>query len=157
MKTKSRVTEAGEANGCMVAIFMVIGMIALALVICMFDGGGSNTKHTDEEAERDAYQAKQTEEKQIAEEKIDKDAREQTPRDRQQSSGSAMNGYTWRGLSYEARMIFCNTCAARVQSRKPGITGQLIFDSLQEFYTTTDPKLLSQPATDIAALTIAAF
>ena len=68
-----------------------------------------------------------------------------------------MNGYTWRGFSYEARMIFCNTCAARVQSRKPGITGQLIFDSLQEFYTTTDPKLLSQPATDIAALTIAAF
>ena len=111
----------------------------------------------EERKEREARAVREAEAKKIADAEAAKIAEAEQTRERRASSGSTLNGYTWRTASLETRMRFCNACAARVQSRKPGITGNFIFDSLQEFYNSNDPKILSQPATDIAALTIAAY
>ena len=111
----------------------------------------------EERKEREARAVRDAEAKKIADAEAARIAKAEQAGERRASSGSTLNGYTWRTASLETRMRFCNACAARVQSRKPGITGNFIFDSLQEFYNSDDPKILRQPATDIAALTIAAY
>jgi len=67
------------------------------------------------------------------------------------------DGYTWRSASLEFRKSFCDAAAARSQSIKPGITGQFIFDAVQEFYTTDDPNLLKKKLFDIMALAMSAY
>ena len=113
-------------------------------------------KESEERAARDREKA--FEERKIASAEEAKNAEAERARERRSSaSGGTLNGYSWRSASMATRMAFCHACAARVQSRKPSITGGFIFDSLQEFYTSTDQKILGTSAADIAALTIAAY
>ncbi|MDX2226095.1 MAG: hypothetical protein SFY92_03200 [Verrucomicrobiae bacterium] len=41
MKTKFKPHQAGEANGCQMLIYLVVGGLALSVVISMCEGGGS--------------------------------------------------------------------------------------------------------------------
>jgi len=70
-----------------------------------------------------------------------------------ESSGAA----DWRAASFEYRTSFCQIVAEKAQSKKPGITGRVIFDSIQEFYNTTDPQLLKTSIYDVVAGTIALY
>jgi hypothetical protein len=111
----------------------------------------------EERKEREARAVRDAEATKIADAEAAKIAEAEQARELRTSSGSTLNGYAWRRASLEARMRFCNEFAARVQSMKPGITGDFIFGALQEFYNSDDPKILSQPARDIAALTTAVY
>jgi hypothetical protein len=70
-----------------------------------------------------------------------------------QSSGVA----EWKAASSEYRMTFCEIVAEKSQSKNPGITGKVIFDSVQEYYNTTDPQLLKTSIYDVVLSTIAMY
>ena len=76
----------------------------------------------EERKEREARAVREAEAREIADAEAAKIAEAEQARERRASSGSTLNGYTWRTASLETRMRFCNACAARVQSRKPEIT-----------------------------------
>lgn len=66
-------------------------------------------------------------------------------------------GSDWRTASLEYRKKYCELMATANQRSKPGITGQFIFDSLQEFYTTDDKRLMSTKIVEIVGLTVAVY
>jgi len=70
---------------------------------------------------------------------------------------SSYDGYYWRNLSYEERMGICERAAEISQKRKSGITSDFIYSSVQEFYTTSDEKLLKQPIINIISATVSAY
>lgn len=70
---------------------------------------------------------------------------------------SSYDGYYWRNLSYEERRDMCERAAKISQRLKPGITNEYIFASVQEFYTTSDEKLLKQPIINIISATVSAY
>lgn len=98
--------------------------------------------------EREAALAKEAEEKRLANEQAAK-ASEQGSN----SGSGTLNGYAWRAMSTKQRISLCNIYAAQFRSRKPGVTGQLLFDSLEAFYSGSNPDILRQPVKDIAAAT----
>lgn len=69
---------------------------------------------------------------------------------------SSSTGADWRTASLEYRKQYCERMATAQQKIKPGITGQFLFDSLQEFYTTTEKGVLNTKIVEIIALTVAA-
>jgi hypothetical protein len=73
------------------------------------------------------------------------------------SFDSSSDGYSWRSASIGYRRAYCNVAATNVQHLRPGITGKFLFDALQEFYTTDNPKLLRQKINEIIALSVTAY
>lgn len=70
---------------------------------------------------------------------------------------TSSTGSDWRTASLEYRKKYCELMATANQRSKPGITGQVIFDSLQEFYTTDDKNLMKTKIVEIVALTVTVY
>ena len=70
---------------------------------------------------------------------------------------SESTGYDWNRATTEYKQEYAKLMAGREKELAPGITGTVIYDSLNTFYTSSDPNILSQPIVQMVALTVAAF
>lgn len=70
---------------------------------------------------------------------------------------SNSTGSDWRTASLEYRKKYCELMARANQEIKPGVTGQFIFDSLQEFYTTESKTVMNTRIVEIVGLTVALY
>ncbi len=81
---------------------------------------------------------------------------EKTPinaRTREAMFTSSSNGYDWNAASSSYKRQFTDMIASKLQSHSPGITGQVLYDSLNEFYRTSDANLLRENIHNIIGLT----
>lgn len=70
---------------------------------------------------------------------------------------SQSTGADWNSASLDYRKSYCQRMATAQQELAPGISGQFIFESLQEFYISDDPTITQQKITEIIGLTVAAY
>ena len=70
---------------------------------------------------------------------------------------TSSTGYDWLGASKDYKMEYCTLMATANQKIAPGITKELIFGSLEEFYRTSDASLLNQKIVQMVALTVTVY
>lgn len=70
---------------------------------------------------------------------------------------SKSTGYDWNRASQSQKLEYSKLMAKVNSEVISGIPDNLIYDSLEAFYTSTDESILSQPIVQMVALTITAW
>ena len=68
---------------------------------------------------------------------------------------SSSTGTDWKQASDSYKHKYCKMISEKLQSEKPGITETFLYDSLTNFYDTTDSNVVKQKVTEVIALSVA--